>query len=80
LLGSRGYSPSPTESLAVILNEFTRHNPVVFRLDDPALKELRLSARFSSDNVQGFIRLLESEFRVQAKRASTGEIVLRAAP
>jgi transmembrane sensor len=67
------------EPLAVILGEFNRHNPVTLRLDDPGLQELRLSARFRSDNVQGFLRLLESEFRVRSHAQGNGEVVLRSA-
>ena len=67
------------EPLAVILNEFNRHNPVVLRIDDPALQDVRLSARFRSDNVQGFLRLLESDFRVRAEQMVGGEVVLRSA-
>ena len=43
----------------------------------PSLQDLRLSMRFRSDNVQGFLRLLESEFRVRAQAQANGEIVLR---
>ncbi|MSU50754.1 MAG: DUF4880 domain-containing protein [Opitutus sp.] len=67
------------ESLATILNEFNRHNPVVLRAADPALRELRLTARFRSDNVPGFLRLLASDFGVRAESDAGGEIVLRAA-
>lgn len=65
------------QPLSVILEAFNRHNPVAIRSDEPALQELRLSARFRSDNVQGFLRLLESEFHVRVQQASGGEIVLR---
>ncbi len=65
------------EPLAVILNEFNRHNPVMMRLDDPALQEVRLSARFRSDNVPGFLRLLESELGVRAHAHPNGEIAQR---
>ena len=65
------------EPLAVILGEFNRHNPVTLRLDDASSPDLRLSARFRSDNVQGFLRLLESEFRVHARARANGEIVLQ---
>lgn len=67
------------EPLPVILNEFNRHNPVALRLDDSNLQELRLSARFRSDNVRGFLRLLESEFGVRAHAQANGEIALRMA-
>jgi transmembrane sensor len=66
------------ESLAAIVNEFNRHNPVVLRLADPALRDLRLTARFRSDNVPGFLRLLASDFGIRAEPGANGEIVLRA--
>jgi transmembrane sensor len=68
------------EPLPVILNEFNRHNPILLRIDDPALQRLRLTARFRSDNVPGFLRLLVAEFRVVAVPEADGEIVLRYAP
>ena len=67
------------ESLATILNEFNRHNPVVLRVADPALRDLRLTARFRSDNVPGFLRLLASDFGVHSEPGANGEIVLRTA-
>ena len=67
------------ESLATILNEFNRHNPVVLRVTDPALRELRLTARFRSDNVPGFLRLLAADFDVRSEPGADGEIVLRSA-
>lgn len=67
------------ETLATILNEFNRHNPVVLRLADPALRDLRLTARFRSDNVPGFLRLLASDFGVRSESGSDGQIVLRSA-
>ena len=67
------------EPLATILNEFNRHTPVALRLADPALRELRLTARFRSDNVPGFLRLLALDFGVRAEPSAGGEMVLRAA-
>ena len=67
------------EPLTTIVNEFNRHNPVVLRVADPALRDLRLTARFRSDNVPGFLRLLASDFGIRAEPGADGEIVLRAA-
>ena len=67
------------ESLTTIVNEFNRHNPVVLRVADPALRELRLTVRFRSDNVPGFLRLLASDFGVRSEPGVDGEIVLRTA-
>ena len=67
------------ESLSTIVNEFNRHNPVVLRVADSALRELRLTVRFRSDNVSGFLRLLAADFDVRSEPGADGEIVLRAA-
>lgn len=67
------------EPLAVILAEFNRHNPVALRAGEPPLGELRLSARFRSDNVAGFLRLLEAEFGIRGTPGPAGEITLRRA-
>ena len=67
------------ESLSTIVKEFNRHNPVVLRVADPALRELRLTVRFRSDNVSGFLRLLAADFDVRSEPGADGEIVLRSA-
>lgn len=68
------------QPLPAILDEFSRQNSVRLRIDDPALHLLRLSARFRSDNLEGFLRLLESDFNVRAHYGPDGEIGLRSAP
>lgn len=68
------------QPLEVILEEFNRHNPVALRIQDQALRGLRLSARFRSDNVRGFLRLLESDFGVRIDQAGNDEIALRSRP
>jgi transmembrane sensor len=65
------------EPLAAILAEFNRRNDVELSVADPALGALRLSATFRSDNVEGFLRLMESDFAMQVDRRSEREIVLR---
>ncbi len=65
--------------LAEIVAEFNRRNPVRLVLADEALRSLRLSATFRSDNVEGFVRLMESDFRMQLARRGD-EIVLSRAP
>lgn len=67
------------EPLAAILKEFNRHNPITLRIGgEPALRGLRLTARFRSDNVEGFLRLLASDFGVRAQPGPDGEVVLSA--
>jgi len=63
-----------------IVNEFNRHNaPLRLVVADPALAGVEMSASLRSDNVEGFIRLLEGGFGVEADRAGD-TITLRKAP
>jgi len=63
--------------LGEIVAEFNRRNPVRLVIGDEALRELRLSATFRSDNVEGFVRLMESDFGMRAERRLNDEIVLQ---
>ena len=63
--------------LADIVAEFNRGNPLRLVIEDPALAALRLSASFRSDNVEGFVRLMESDFGMRLERRGPSEIVLR---
>jgi len=65
--------------LADIVAEFNRRNPVHLVLEQPVVGELRLSAAFRSDNVEGFVRLMESDFGMRAEWRGGTEIVLRKA-
>ncbi|MBA4136724.1 MAG: hypothetical protein C0518_05350 [Opitutus sp.] len=64
-------------SMSAIVSEFNRRNPVRLVLADPALEQLRLSASFRSDNVEGFVRLMESDFGMRAEWRGETEIALR---
>ena len=52
--------------LSDIVKDFNRHNSVRLVIADSELGKLRLSASFRSDNVEGFVRLMESDFGVRA--------------
>lgn len=65
--------------LAEIVAEFNRRNAVQIVVLDPELAAVRISASFRSDNLEGFVRLLEAGFGAQTERRATGEIVLRKA-
>jgi transmembrane sensor len=65
------------QPLSEIMAEFNRSNPVRISVGDPALGDMRLSAAFRSDNVEGFVRLMQSDFGVIAERTEDGLIVLR---
>ncbi len=52
-----------------VVNEFNRHNaPIRLVVEDATLARTEVSASLRSDNVEGFIRLLEAGFNVRADR------------
>jgi transmembrane sensor len=65
--------------LATVIAEFNRVNELQLRLGDATLDGLELSASFRSDNVEGFVRLLEVGFRIRADRRGDREILLEPA-
>jgi transmembrane sensor len=62
--------------LAEVVREFNRRNRVQLELGDAALGQLPIVASIRSDNVEGFVRLLESSTNVRAERRGD-RIVLR---
>ena len=54
--------------LAAIVEEFNRHNPHKLVINDANTGELRIGGTFRADNVDAFVRLLESSFGVTAER------------
>ncbi|MDA1068813.1 MAG: FecR domain-containing protein [Verrucomicrobia bacterium] len=65
--------------LGLIVEEFNRSNPIQVVLGDPSLEMIKLSSSFWSDNVEGFVRLMESSFGMKADWRGSREIVLREA-
>jgi transmembrane sensor len=63
--------------IASVVEELNRRNPVQLIPESAALRELRVNASIRSDNVEGFVRLLESSFDLRAEWRSETEIVLR---
>jgi transmembrane sensor len=63
--------------LSDIVAEFNRRNVVQLVVIDPELASVRISASFRSDNIDGFIRLLEAGFDTRADARGQSEIVLR---
>jgi transmembrane sensor len=56
--------------LSAIIAEFNRRNvPFQISVDDPALADLPLSASLRSDNVEGFLQLLEGGFGIEVERS-----------
>jgi len=56
-----------------------RHNRLQIVIDDPAVGRLLISGTFRPDNPEGFVRIVEETFSLQAERRGEREIVLRAA-
>lgn len=63
--------------LPTIVASFNRANRVKLIVGDPKLNDVVLSCAFWSDNVQGFVRLMESSFGLQAEWRGSDAIVLR---
>lgn len=64
--------------LAEVVNMFNRHNTVQLFIGDPELRALPIVASFRADNVEGFVRLLQTTTGVTAEQ--TGDsITLRKA-
>ena len=65
--------------LAEVVETFNRRNPQRLVIGDEELRSLAIVASIRSDNVEGFVRLLEGTMGVRAERTQAGEIVLRRA-
>lgn len=65
--------------LKQIVAEFNRRNPVRLVIADPEVAEIAITASFRSDNLDGFVRLLEVGFHVQTAHAGD-TITLRSRP
>ncbi len=66
--------------LGEIVAAFNRRNATQIVLADPALAALRVSASLRSDNVLGFVKMLETGFGVRAERRGDAEILLSRPP
>ena len=58
---------------------FNSFNRLQLSLGDPALRTRRLGGVFRADNIDAFVRLLETGFDIAAERPGEFEIVLRPA-
>ncbi len=65
--------------LAEVVETFNRRNPQHLVIGDEELRTLAIVASIRSDNVEGFVRLLEGTMGVRTERTEVGEIVLRRA-
>jgi len=63
--------------LREIVTEFNHRNVIQLVVADPELASVRITATFRSDNLMGFVQLLEAGFGARAERRTEEEIVLR---
>jgi transmembrane sensor len=66
-------------SLREAVAAFNSFNQRQLALGDPALGQRKLGGTFRADNVDAFIRLLETGFEIRAETSGSGPTVLRAA-
>ena len=66
--------------LGEIVAAFNRRNATQLVLADPGLAALRVNASLRSDNVIGFVKLLEAGFGVRAEHRGENEILLSRPP
>ena len=59
-----------------IIESFSRHNAISITITDPEIKELPLTAKFRSDNVEGFLRLLELTMPIEVIEQANGDFKL----
>jgi transmembrane sensor len=71
------FTATPLGEVVAALN---RRNATQLVLADPGLAALRVSASLRSDNVHGFVKLLETGFGVRAERRGDAEILLSRPP
>ena len=66
--------------LAQVVAAFNASNRIKMVVDDPRLASLPVGASLRSDNIAGFVRMLQVSFHVTAEHRADGVIVLRLAP
>jgi len=64
--------------LADVVAAFNRHNRLQLELGDATLADLPVGASFRSNNVEGFVRLLEGGFGIRSERHGDRIVLLRA--
>jgi len=66
--------------LASVVAQFNQHNQLQIELGDASLVSVPVDGSFRSENVEAFIRLLESDQSIVAERVGKDRIILRRAP
>ncbi len=62
--------------ISQIVDSFSRHNAVSISIADPEIKNLPLTAKFRSDNIEGFLRLLELTLPIKVVEQPSGDFTL----
>ncbi len=62
--------------LVQIIDEFNRRNDIQIIIQDPDIGDIRISSVFWSDNLGGFVRLLEARFGIVARNRDNQVITL----
>jgi len=66
--------------LRAVAAQFNRRNRLQIVVDDPILAARPVGGTFAADNVEGFLRLLESSGTIAVERRDELTVVLRVAP
>lgn len=66
--------------LISVVGQFNRHNRLQIELGDASLAAMPVDGSFRSENVEAFIRLLESGGTIRAERVGQDRIILRRLP
>jgi transmembrane sensor len=73
-----GYLTFRETPLADAVAEFNRYNEHKIEIADPQVAAIRLSGKFRSTNFEGFVRLLEDGFPIQARHTDDRIILTEA--
>jgi transmembrane sensor len=66
--------------LSSVVAQFNRHNQIQIELGDASLMSMPVDGSFRPENVEAFVRLLESDRSISAERVGQERIILRRAP
>jgi len=66
--------------LARVVTQFNEHNRIQIELGDASLAAMPVDGSFRAENVEAFVRLLESDKSIQVERIGQDRIILRRAP
>lgn len=61
--------------LSSVVSAFNRHNPIRLVVADPEVAAVRMNGTFRSDNVAGFVRLLERNYAIRVERGEGDGVV-----